>query len=1853
MDRGRITVVLLVALVLGSAYLLWTPQAVSAGIYNADTDVAYKEYWIPHSQFTGGHTNPGCIDTNPPGTFYLEPTGNCTKTLSFTIHEDLARATKAEIYIDLWRNHAPRYASDGTLTRKASAIFRINDHNTWFETHPTGADWSRTPLIADTLRTTDDSGNVNPSSIRSLLSLLQTGQNTILLRRSTGLYHIHDIAIRIYFDPDSPLLDGSGQPIAVPNGELLTIEADNGVFNANAVGNLTVNTDRLKLKANVTTAAQFVEFHGYYRGYDLDNDDIDGDLGAFDPEWHNRGRNDWHPGGRFAQAEGGTIDHIGTQLTPSPGEYEIEWDLAHVVSQSGVKFKLRIVNAEGVVREAAGGISAPFALQRPNTVVMAVAQTDWQDLVLHHGGSEPITVTRTVFLPCDLITTNWNSAYVLGSYWLNPFLSINGNTSSRVFTGGQDLWTLSRRVFSTSHFVAGENNFTYSLAGNPETTFGQFVEKPGPMVVFKRNTALPADNTAPQISERTPAPGATNVVLNTKVMITLADNSGGQGIDLNRLKLFVNGKEVAPQLSCSGSDHILTYTPPGNWPNNVTVDVRVEACDLAGNCISQIDGSHSFNTRLSQHAVTTGNVGQGSVQVTPSKTNYSYGETITVAATPANGWSFTTWTLVFNGWEDAQRDYRVPLQVGANGVPRVDRPLETVLNFTSLFAAVGQPNTFDPHSLRVLQVDSTGQVLDSNVPFVFYPASDYHATTNAAGTLVFHLKNSMAATGVRYYHIYFDVAGKGFSPPSAYNPPSQAQATGKDALLWLGGPQSRSVGVDSTNPNLSLKVTGPVALTANFAPATNYTLSTTVAGNGTVTKNPDLPSYLPNDEVMVSAIAADGWRFVGWSGSATGSEPVLNLIMDGHKSLTATFQQIFNLTVNQIGQGQITLSPQQAEYLDGEQVTLTATAADGWYFAGWTGDVVSTATPLLVTIDSNKTVTATFLPLNTLTVNVVGAGGEVQITPQKPAYMAGEVVTLTAITEPGWTFMGWSGASSATTPTMAVTMDSSKAITATFVRDEYTLAITVPTGGGSVKREPAKEKYFYDDEVTVTAEPDAGWVFTGWSGALDGDANPQSLLITGDTTLQATFAQTPYTIISNVIGSGSITLAPNQEFYHLGAEVTVTALPNPGWTFAGWSGDLDGANGQTTLTVNGNKNVTATFVPLAPTLSINSNGNGTVTVSPLKETYQYKEQVTLTATAGEGWLFTGWSGDLSGDATPVTIELDSNKSIVANFAQTTGTLATQVVGQGQVQIKPVKTVYATGEEVELLAVPDLDWLFTGWSGDLSGDANPAILEINGNKSVTATFTEQTLFGGELQSDDFNHCAYSTNVWTWIDPLGDAPPPQMTGEEIRLSVPGGVPHDLWRNGIEAPHLVQQVDDQDFEVMAQFNTGVSERIQLQGLLFKEDESRALRVNFQREGSTTYFFVGVLRGTQTPQARAKVAVAGEAPLGLRVQRVGDNWTFWYRTGDGEWETEDALTFTHRLVVNQVGPFVGNASVSGKPAPAHTAVVDYFVNLAKPLPADDPRANILPTEVVGQGEVTRNVDCGNPVELTAAPAAGWRFIRWDEHTPQGVRSLGDANPLTILFRKGVTVTAVFAEVLYEVKVTVAGQGTVSKQPDKERYSPGEVVTLTAQAQPGWVFSGWSGAATGAQPQVQVTAEQDLSVQATFVPESQSLFTLTTAVVGNGSVTLTPQQDHYQPGEVVTVTATAGPGWLFLEWSGDLSSAENPQSLAVDANKNITAHFGASTAGFIVASPNGQVTVTPVKEIYQVGDEVALTAAPNEGWEFVEWQVHGAVTAAAPGTTDNPLAIIIDGHKTYEPRFREQASAGSNIVYLPVVSQP
>ena len=155
-------------------------------------------------------------------------------------------------------------------------------------------------------------------------------------------------------------------------------------------------------------------------------------------------------------------------------------------------------------------------------------------------------------------------------------------------------------------------------------------------------------------------------------------------------------------------------------------------------------------------------------------------------------------------------------------------------------------------------------------------------------------------------------------------------------------------------------------------------------------------------------------------------------------------------------------------------------------------------------------------------------------------------------------------------------------------------------------------------------------------------------------------------------------------------------------------------------------------IPDAPTptvtytLSVSASEGGTV--NNTGGTHNENSSVSITATADAGYEFTSWSGDASGTDNPLTVSMNSNKTITANFIRTQYTLSVGKIGEGTITQEVISSdktseEYNSGDVVRLNATPSSGSIFNSWSGSSTETTNQIDVTIDGTKSVTATFEE--------------------------------------------------------------------------------------------------------------------------------------------------------------------------------------------------------------------------------------------------------------------------------------------------------------------------------------------------------------------------------------------------------------------------------------------------------------------------------------------------------------------------------------------------
>ncbi|MCK4759096.1 MAG: hypothetical protein KAT69_03560 [Candidatus Aminicenantes bacterium] len=137
------------------------------------------------------------------------------------------------------------------------------------------------------------------------------------------------------------------------------------------------------------------------------------------------------------------------------------------------------------------------------------------------------------------------------------------------------------------------------------------------------------------------------------------------------------------------------------------------------------------------------------------------------------------------------------------------------------------------------------------------------------------------------------------------------------------------------------------------------------------------------------------------------------------------------------------------------------------------------------------------------------------------------------------------------------------------------------TNGGITDPDPGTYIRNPGDEVDVTAIPDSGAEFTGWSGDATGTVNPIAITLDSDKSITANFFIHEYTLYITTGEGGTTDPEPGIHKDAPGTDIVVTAIPEGGYQFSEWSGDVTGTENPITITLDSNKSVTANFTEIS------------------------------------------------------------------------------------------------------------------------------------------------------------------------------------------------------------------------------------------------------------------------------------------------------------------------------------------------------------------------------------------------------------------------------------------------------------------------------------------------------------------------------------------------------------------------------------------------------------------------------------------------------------------------------------------------
>jgi len=194
-------------------------------------------------------------------------------------------------------------------------------------------------------------------------------------------------------------------------------------------------------------------------------------------------------------------------------------------------------------------------------------------------------------------------------------------------------------------------------------------------------------------------------------------------------------------------------------------------------------------------------------------------------------------------------------------------------------------------------------------------------------------------------------------------------AAGWYFLYWLGD-------ASGANPSVNVSMERDKVIHAVFG----TTLSTTVAGSGTIQVWPPGGVHSLGTTIRLTAIPQPGNYFGFWGNAATGNtNPLYFTITGPNQTVSSIFASLpadqSALTVLINGRGRVNANPRANAYPTNQSVTLTAVPDAGQSFVNWSGDVSGTQNPLMVSMAQSRVITANFSSRPWLRVDRPGVEG--------------------------------------------------------------------------------------------------------------------------------------------------------------------------------------------------------------------------------------------------------------------------------------------------------------------------------------------------------------------------------------------------------------------------------------------------------------------------------------------------------------------------------------------------------------------------------------------------------------------------------------------------------------------------------------------------------------------------------------------------------------------------------------------------------------------------------------------------------------------------------------------------------------
>ncbi len=981
-----------------------------------------------------------------------------------------------------------------------------------------------------------------------------------------------------------------------------------------------------------------------------------------------------------------------------------------------------------------------------------------------------------------------------------------------------------------------------------------------------------------------------------------------------------------------------------------------------------------------------------------------------------------------------------------------------------------------------------------------------------------------------------------------------------------------NIGSDSTHTNFTML---------------GYTIAASSGANGAVTPagtsivaDGATPAYTitPNTGYHVADVLVNGV-------SASAVTTYNFAAVHANQTISASFAiNSYTLVVTPVGSGTVSIVPNQANYNHGTSVTLTATPNAGFQFAGWSVDTTGSTNPLTFNMTTNKNITATFtaVALHQYTWNATGSASFATSTNWTPTrstpatddqlfFSGGGSVTATGVTTQTIGQLTVSNNTNvalqpATAQTLTIaggtgtdlTVGAGSTLT---LNGASALTIAVATGAtaqvnGNVAVTAAAHR--------LTAADAGSLVFAGGSTITLGTGFAGNVF--GTTSLNSVVFQSGSMYVQSAGANPFGATAPNSVVqFQAGSRFRLDGALAPSLanrTYADFEYNNAGAQsptGGTAVTMDSLIVTQGTFnVNLTGGAnihgSINVKSGATLTFTPASAA-NFALNGTATQNVNIAGTFTPGASATLVINNAAGVNLLSNLSLSTPLTFTSGRVNTggstlAIAAAGALSGAGAGTGWVNGNLKRNLAAGSTSRTFD--VGDATTYA-PVTVAMNGAASAL-DLTASTKAGdhANLASSDLDGAKSVNRTWT-ITPTGS---PTFTSYDPTFNFAAS---DLDAGANTANLQVRRYNAGWTSPVTGARTSTS--TQATGLTGFGDFAVAeiAVVNFTINASAG------ANGSITPGGAVSMPSGG-----------GQGFTI---TPAANYHVADVLV--DGVSVGAVTNYNFTNVIAN-----HTIAASFAINTFAITASAGANGGISPSGAV-------NVNAGASQGFTITPAASYHVldVLADGASVGAVTTYNFTNVLA-----NHTIAASFAINVHTITASAGTGGSISPAgPVNVNEGAGQSFTIAANTGYHLVDVLVDGSSVGAVANysfTNVTADHTIAASFTIVT-----YTLSVNVVGGGSVNVAPNPASYPYGTPVTLTAVPAAGNAFIGWSGDTTTAGNPLSIVITANRSFTATFADTAAPSVaVTAPNGGQSL-----LVGAHTNLTWTAADNAGVTVVD----------------------------------------------------